>query len=74
MNNPLEASLSMAGVTGLTFLVLSKLSGVGPLLVLVRGLHRISAACECLGLCWRAAVDEWRRMWPSCLARAQRKR
>lgn len=48
--------------------------GVGPLLLLSRGIDRARAGCLCLPLCWGAAKEEWGRMWETCLSKAQRER
>ena len=72
MDPLVKAGVSMASVTTLTVFALAKVQGVGPLLLLVRLIDRVRAACECARLAWSAGCDEWRRMWPSCLARAKR--
>lgn len=48
--------------------------GIGPLLLLSRGLDRARAACLCLPLAWKAATWEWQRQWPECLHKAQGER
>lgn len=47
---------------------------VGPLLLLSRWLDRARAAGYCSAHCWRAAKEEWGRMWEPCLSKAQRER
>lgn len=46
----------------------------GYLLLASRFLDHLRAVFDCLELSWIAALDEWRRMYGSCLARAKRER
>lgn len=68
------ASASMAGVTSFAVLALARIKGVGPLLLTSRILDRWRAFHWCFSLAWTAGRQEYRRMWASCLARAQRER
>lgn len=74
MSDPTESLYAAGACFALVFSYKAVRERGGVSLLMLRGIHRYRAAVDCAGLCWAAAMDEWRRMWPSCLARKQRER
>lgn len=72
--NDASAVLAMVGATGFTVIALAKIKHVGPLLLLSRVVDRMRAFFACVYLSGVAFIDEYRRMYPACLAKVQRER